>query len=89
MNNDIKEILETIIEEKLENLPCTDMLNSKQASELLDYITNLQNGFKSTTEELCEYATRIDKVIEYCNKFIECTPRLLEVKNILQGDDKE
>ena len=28
----------------------------------------LEDGFKATTDELCEYAERIDKAIEYINK---------------------
>ena len=55
-------------------------------------IERLKNGFKSTTEELCEYATRIDKAIEYIKKPTDgewFTYGKKNLLNILDGDDKE
>ena len=39
-------------------------------------------------DDLCEYAERIDKAIEYCKLNKEFTPRLEDVENILKGSEE-
>ena len=63
--------------------------------DILDYITNLQKENKILKEQNicvgCEnnpsYKSRIDEAIKYCILNEEFTPRLVDVKNILEGKE--
>lgn len=57
-------------------------------NELKKRNKELEDGFKSATDELCEYATKIDKAIEYIkahqeyqyySEFIMSAKELLEI----------
>lgn len=39
-------------------------------NELKKRNKELEDGFKSATDELCEYATKIDKAIEYIKEYL-------------------
>lgn len=67
MNNEIKEILDKLKDDSwYEELDLTGTmwieLTWKETHLLLDYITNLQNGFKSTVEELCEITEELERL---------------------------
>lgn len=67
MNDEIKEILESsrkIIKSNRENGFDRIIMLGDDIDKLLDYITNLQNGFKSTVEELCETTEKFEKLQE-------------------------
>ena len=61
-----------------------------------NYITNLQEENKElgryytrANNEFLELNKRINKAIEYCELNKEFTPRLVDIENILKGEDKE
>ena len=62
-------------QEELDKMPksITKILSitSKDAKILLDHITNLQNGFKSTVEELCEITEKYEKLQKKYEKMKE------------------
>ncbi len=64
MKDEIKEILEELKEKNETYKECSEngiIENEYYKSHiLLDYITNLQNGFKSTVEELCETTEKLE-----------------------------
>ena len=70
MNEEIKEILEDV-KRHLDYVEATKQssIRDNEIKAMYDYIINLQkrnkeleDGFKSTTEELCEYAEKSDKL---------------------------
>ena len=75
MNKEVKEIIDYIKDDSkmLEN--CYYRLFKNERNVLIDYITSLED--------------KIDKAIEYCELNKEFTPRLVDVKDILKGSDKD
>lgn len=47
----------------------------------------LRSEIAKERKEKNRYKKKVKKIIEYCNKFKECTPRLNEIKNILEEDN--
>ena len=107
MTNEIKEILD----KRQLRLMCNDIYEGGDWQTMIDYITNLQEenkklekrnkeiyeGFMATTQELCEYAEKIDKAVEYIENDYDKNEEVIDYFNlnsyydnilkILRGDE--
>jgi hypothetical protein len=98
MTNEIKEItLSELLETDFtinENMEMVGTFTLDRINMISDILTNLQEKLKEA-DEAVEYwqeesgnlQQRIDKAVEYCNNNIEFTPRLIDVIDILRGDE--
>lgn len=70
----------------------TIKIQFEMINELTKRNKELEDGFKAATDELCEYATKIDKAIEYNEHLIRDAKyhlnlgHLKKMKKILLGD---
>ena len=63
---------ETILKQDKEIEQLKDVIKNKHLKEierLNKRIKELEEGFKATTEDLCEESTKIEKAIEYIEKY--------------------
>lgn len=103
MSNEIKEIslrelldTEFTINDKMEMVGTFTLARINMISDIL---TNLQEETERQSKaqvildnqiaEMLKYKQRNEKAIEYCRLNKEFTPRLVDIENILTGDDNE
>ena len=80
---EVENIKGYIVEGNLKGKVIEERLNkwlklNQENNELIEIIKKYNEDYKS----------RIDKAIKYCDLNMEFTPRLIDVKNILNGDDE-
>ncbi len=100
---EILDFIKTQIEQESISYEPDVELSKEEAKQLLDCITNLQDTLKDREEycfgletQLTDYKSKNEKAIEYMNNYIEVEEsnepvkiEFKEVRNILQGEDKD
>lgn len=64
----------------------------KELKEQLQYaITHSEEPEKARSylKAINDLEEKIAKILNYCDEFRECTPRLVEIKKIIEGDETD
>lgn len=94
------EYLEAVQSEEIFGGDYTSAVELKYAKREIERlnkrIKELEEGFKASTEDLCEESTKIEKAIEFCNKWLDCETdekyedeilAICKIRNILKGSE--